>query len=846
MSKATFVAAIAVAFCTMAIVLVATPLNTPLAAEELDLQCGTHVTPAERDALLAKYRDEPTIAVPPPIGPNCVPIAVHVVRRANGTGAIPQSQLDQGLIDLNTHELYVNTGIQFYYLPGIDFIDDDNFYSGITTQLEADALRGINVVANAINIYFVSQASIGGFSLCGLSSFTTSAVQGILMINGCTGVASNPSTYPHELGHYFDLFHTHETAFGNELVNGSNCGTAGDLLCDTPADPGLSGLVTNACVYTGNATDSNGDTYVPDPLQLMSFSVKICRTDVTPNGETRALSTLLIDRPELLNCEPVADCGGPYLAECDTPPPGTTAVQLDGTASNDPEGAPLTYSWSGASFDDATSATPTGQFPLGTTQVTLTVSDGLGENTCMVDVVVVDTTPPAVACPPGIVLECTDHCGGGGVPASSPIIVAWLALFFGVDVCDNVLTLSNDAPACFPLGTTTVTFTATDDSGNSAECSADVTVVDTTPPVFDVCELNRNVLWPPNHKLVDICATIEVSDICDPNPTFVMTSAVSDEPDNGKGDGNTTGDIQVDLGTPDVKFQLRSERQGGGDGRKYTIVYTATDQSGNEATCTLCVTVPHDQSGNALASVGFISDGTAFDQSEQRFAIVIPSVPGLVVVQEEFDATALDPQHVYVGNTGGVLRPVATVEIDVTGDGMDDLGLFYLIEEGNAFLATATGNPDDNDFQINRSQGDGPVGLHYRGEDGTDYLVSNIFRLGEPVSLLPTVPPLGTDKDEKSGDLPRMTELSGIYPNPFNPTTTIAFTLVAAEHVKLDVFDARGTRVRQLRNEDMPGGAYEIEWDGRDHAGQPVSSGIYFVRLIAGDYQMTKKAVMLK
>jgi hypothetical protein len=75
---------------------------------------------------------------------------------------------------------------------------------------------------------------------------------------------------------------------------------------------------------------------------------------------------------------------------------------------------------------------------------------------------------------------------------------------------------------------------------------------------------------------------VTVTDICDPMPTFVLTSITSDEPDNGLGDGDTADDIQGDaLGTADVEFQLRSERAGGQDGRKYTIIYTAMDMSGN-------------------------------------------------------------------------------------------------------------------------------------------------------------------------------------------------------------------------------------------------------------------------
>ena len=124
----------------------------------------------------------------------------------------------------------------------------------------------------------------------------------------------------------------------------------------------------------------------------------------------------------------------------------------------------------------------------------------------------------------------------------------------------------------------TVTLTVMDDLGASAVCDAvDVTIEDTTPPDITVA-LSRDMMWPPNHKLVDIQATVVAEDVCDPAPTIALTSITSDEPENGKSDGNTAPDIVgASVGTADFDFQLRAERSGKGDGRTYTIVYTATD-----------------------------------------------------------------------------------------------------------------------------------------------------------------------------------------------------------------------------------------------------------------------------
>ena len=123
-----------------------------------------------------------------------------------------------------------------------------------------------------------------------------------------------------------------------------------------------------------------------------------------------------------------------------------------------------------------------------------------------------------------------------------------------------------------------------------------ITVEDTTPP-----EINLSVsvpsVWPPNHKLALVATGISASDICDPNPSLSV-EVTSNEPVDGLGDGNTEPDWQVDE-NPDGSYDVwvRVERSGTGIGRLYTITATAEDASGNVATQSAEVQVPHDQSG---------------------------------------------------------------------------------------------------------------------------------------------------------------------------------------------------------------------------------------------------------
>ena len=108
---------------------------------------------------------------------------------------------------------------------------------------------------------------------------------------------------------------------------------------------------------------------------------------------------------------------------------------------------------------------------------------------------------------------------------------------------------------------------------------------------FDALSVSPDVLWPANHKYVDVTATIEVSDNFDPNPT-IEVSVTSNEPDNGDDDGNTINDIVI---VDSTHFQLRAERSGVGTGRIYTITYTVTDACGNSTTQSVTVTVPLSQ-----------------------------------------------------------------------------------------------------------------------------------------------------------------------------------------------------------------------------------------------------------
>jgi hypothetical protein len=104
--------------------------------------------------------------------------------------------------------------------------------------------------------------------------------------------------------------------------------------------------------------------------------------------------------------------------------------------------------------------------------------------------------------------------------------------------------------------------------------------------------------------------------------------------------------------------------------------------------------------------------------------------------------------------------------------------------------------------------------------------------------------------DQVTGDdpmpLPDATFLAQNWPNPFNPSTTIAFGLKTGGHVSLRIYDASGRLVKTLIDGSMQAGRYEKNWNGRDNEGSIVSSGVYFYRLVTNGFGETRKMILLR
>jgi hypothetical protein len=104
----------------------------------------------------------------------------------------------------------------------------------------------------------------------------------------------------------------------------------------------------------------------------------------------------------------------------------------------------------------------------------------------------------------------------------------------------------------------------------------------------------------------------------------------------------------------------------------------------------------------------------------------------------------------------------------------------------------------------------------------------------------------GGEGDPTAGTPPLPFQLHPVHPNPFNPSTTLAFDLPQAAHVVLRIFDVRGQRVCTLLDERRPAGRTSLQWRGADASGAQVASGVYVVTIEAGDHHARQKIALVR
>jgi hypothetical protein len=94
--------------------------------------------------------------------------------------------------------------------------------------------------------------------------------------------------------------------------------------------------------------------------------------------------------------------------------------------------------------------------------------------------------------------------------------------------------------------------------------------------------------------------------------------------------------------------------------------------------------------------------------------------------------------------------------------------------------------------------------------------------------------------------LPEKLELYNNHPNPFNNETLIRFSLPGQEFITLQIFNIKGQLVRDLVNNNLPGGQHSVRWNGKDNDGRIVASGTYLYQLKSSDKKISKRLMLIK
>ncbi len=94
--------------------------------------------------------------------------------------------------------------------------------------------------------------------------------------------------------------------------------------------------------------------------------------------------------------------------------------------------------------------------------------------------------------------------------------------------------------------------------------------------------------------------------------------------------------------------------------------------------------------------------------------------------------------------------------------------------------------------------------------------------------------------------LPMITQLFAAYPNPFNPTTTVAYQLAKEERVEISVYNTLGSFIKTLYSSNQPAGSYQVNWNGTDENGSKVPSGAYLIRMQTDKVTQTHKVLLVK
>lgn len=538
------------------------------------------------------------------------------------------------------------------------------------------------------------------------------------------------------------------------------------------------------------------------------------------SSNTSALPTGLVDGQNAISISPEIDNA---IYDCSTTSGTAMAVRMavNNAANWNGSGSPVSlptcnFGISGALTPVLVSGPASGgNFPVGTTTVTWSVTDAAGNSsTCSFDVTVVDAEAPVVSCPANIsVNNDAGICG-----AAVNYTVAFSDNCPGASLAQ---TSGLGSGATFPVGTSTEVYTATDAAGNSSSCNFTVTVTDNEAPVIS-CPAAVNVECKSDIPAPD-ANLASATDNCG-------VASIVHSGDANNGGSGCAGDPYV-----------------------VTRTYTATDIYGNTASCTQTLTamatpIITTTSANAIVFPAY-QDSSCADIS----VVAMGGCPGYTYQWSNGATTAMQNvcpavTTVYTvtvtdseGCTGVDSVKVCVIDLACTsqtnngqggngqggngqnngqgnGQGLIKLTICHVPPGNPANAMTKCLSPGAVQAHISQHPGD------YLGACGTLASRSCDFGVGSTKVA----------ENEGAGLNEAVTTVRA-YPNPFREKITFDIESSISTQAVARIFDASGRIVREIELGSLSAGMNSFEWDGRNVAGTSVSEGIYFARITVGE-----------
>jgi uncharacterized repeat protein (TIGR01451 family) len=236
--------------------------------------------------------------------------------------------------------------------------------------------------------------------------------------------------------------------------------------------------------------------------------------------------------------------------------------------------------------------TPSTSSPVAGSTVTYTIkvtnsTYDAATNVVMADDLPSSTTFQSISTPAGWTCSTPSIGSGGTISCATPSLptVSSATISATLNVSCSVLN------GALRSNTAIVGSSTFDPDTSNNSMTANVTISN-PPPAIGSVTVDQPILWPPNHKMVDVQVDYTPTDNCTPASGIISTLDVSsNEPVNGTGDGDTSPDWEI---VDAHHVRLRAERAGNADGRIYTITITSTDSGGNKSIKSVTVAAPHN------------------------------------------------------------------------------------------------------------------------------------------------------------------------------------------------------------------------------------------------------------